>query len=308
MYIESFTEETQLISDGLKLDPDTKQLVRCPNLTVPGQPLIPLDEEEVSPFLNRELSTKRLDDIYGILWLVSSKQNISPLHHQAIKGRNIIITERPDLHLVWHHNQIFVKPIPRCLLNYAFFKTYISGFPIGLDFQKSANGFLWTYTKLIVHESDFNLAKKLELLPDDEAITWIKWCKFIQGFQHMTDNEVAKRYHYGELRLTRLNFYYRVLFRGWTYLNTYTQYDTYFGRFLAPFLFVFGSISLVLTAMQVALATSAESKSYNIVAYNFSNFTIWAVVTGLAFFPFMYLWFKTSELIYAVTHGQRPTS
>lgn len=304
MYLGPFTKATELVDD-LVLSPDGRGLVRSPNSTVPGQPLITLDESDVTPFLERELLTEKLDDMYGVLWLVSSKHNISPLHHQAIKGRDILITERSDLHLVWHYNKIFVKPIPRCLLNYAFFATYIASSP---NIQAAANGFLYTYTKLIVHESDFKLAKKLELLPDDETITWVRWCKFIQGFQHMREDKMAKRYHYGELRLTRLNLNCKILFRQWAYFDTHTQYCDYFARFLAPYLFVFGSISLVLTAMQVALATNIESKSYSGVAFNFSNFTIWAVVCGLALFPIMFFGFKLSEFIYAVSHSQRGTA
>ncbi|KAF8253067.1 hypothetical protein K440DRAFT_650199 [Wilcoxina mikolae CBS 423.85] len=268
-----------------------------PDGAIPGQPLIPLDFNSVHTFLSQELSTKRLDDMYSRLWLISSKGNISPLHHQAIKGRQILITESPDLHLVWYYDQIFIKPIPRCLLNYAFFKTFVSR---DESVRLATNGFLRTYAKLIVHESDFEVAKEKKLLPCDE-ITWKEWCKFIQGFRDFDDAEVTLRYQYGELRLTRLNFYSKVFFDSWNYFDTYTQYGWYFKQFIAPYLFVFGSITVVLTAMQTAITADSESV-YKNSAYGFSTFSIGTTLIGLALFPVLYLLFQLREFVYALLH------
>lgn len=70
---------------------------------LPGQPLIPInDTQAVISFLKQDLVPEALNKMAGRLWWMStqSSSNISPLHHQAVKGRAIIITEKPRLHLV----------------------------------------------------------------------------------------------------------------------------------------------------------------------------------------------------------------
>lgn len=289
---------------------------------IPGQPLYPLEPQlEVTKFLENDLKTERLDRMSHFLWLLSSKNNINPLHQQAIKNRQILITEDPTLHLVWYYDQIFIKPIPRYLLNHAFFKKYIyvSGTtpsemithtrtPSEISkegISKAANGFLRTYSRLIVYESDFEIAKEKGLLPKDERITWLKWCKFIREFRNPGTDKVTSRYVYGELRLSRLNFYTKVFGHGWNYFDTYTQYLQYFSRFMAPYLFFFGSVSVILAAMQTSLAveSSPEDMMYHVSVTTFASFTIWATVFGLLFFPALYLFFQLRELVFAITTG-----
>ncbi|KAH6980614.1 hypothetical protein BKA56DRAFT_585781 [Ilyonectria sp. MPI-CAGE-AT-0026] len=51
--------------------------------------------------------------------------NISPLYWQLVKRRTIIVTEDPKLHLVWIHDRIFIKPLPRYITSYAFWRDYL---------------------------------------------------------------------------------------------------------------------------------------------------------------------------------------
>ncbi|KAI9742515.1 MAG: hypothetical protein M1835_003060, partial [Candelina submexicana] len=62
----------------------------------------------------KEFLTADLDKLAPYLWLIAtqSSQHISPLHEQVLKGRQIVITEKPELHLVWTDGRIFIKPIP----------------------------------------------------------------------------------------------------------------------------------------------------------------------------------------------------
>src|SRR6201996_2798549 len=195
---------------------------------VPGDPSVSLIDSEVNAYLASQLNTPLLDELYERLWLVARKdsQNIDKLHVQNIRGRNITPCENPRLHLVWHGDRIYIKPIPLCLLNNSFWTKYLSlpenketclkdsqdiaqtGTP---PFDRSiAIGFLRSYAFLIRHELDFILAKEAHLIHRD--IDWIKWSKFINKFRHLGDEQVAKRYHYGQLRLSRLNWIVR-LFR-----------------------------------------------------------------------------------------------
>ncbi|ROV88120.1 hypothetical protein VMCG_10441 [Cytospora schulzeri] len=179
---------------------------------VPDQPLMRLDERvAVSRFLVDEL----------------------PLHHQAVKSRRIIITEKPDLDLVWHYSRIFIKPIPLCMLTHSFWAQHIqAGSP-------SKSGVI---------------AQEARLIP--RYITWDNWCRFIQGFKGLSDAQVSKRYQYGEIRLTRLNFWVKVFFQGWIYHEVHHNYATYFAQFITPYIFVFGGLSVVLTAFQAMLAAN----------------------------------------------------
>jgi hypothetical protein len=192
------------------------------------------------------------------------------LHHQAIRGRSIVITENPQLHLVWSYKQIFIKPIPKYLLSHAFWQFYFSDDSSQLPIQqqirilKATLGFMRTYCYLIKHESDFRIAKQeiYSLIPDDDGkdkITWERFAKFISKFAEIDDEDVAARYGYGELRLTRLNFYTRIfLFPKLTFHHIDAQWGAYFGRFFAPLLFIFGVLTLVLSAMQVELAVQGS--------------------------------------------------
>ncbi len=49
-----------------------------------------------------------------------------PLHYQKAVGRNVVVHERADLHLVWDEQRIFLKPIPRYLLDRDFWRHILS--------------------------------------------------------------------------------------------------------------------------------------------------------------------------------------
>jgi hypothetical protein len=99
--------------------------------------------------------------------------NISPLHRQLVKRRTIVLTEDPKLHLVWIYDRIFIKPLPRYLGSYTFWKDFLcietgSG-GRGGRIRRAALGFLRTYCYLVKHESDLRIAQdpSLCLLPPD---------------------------------------------------------------------------------------------------------------------------------------------
>src|SRR5438270_13573555 len=87
--------------------------------TLPGHPNVGLRDPNLSSFLQRELVTPRLDAIGARLWLMAKQDSshISSLTHQRVRGRRIVITENPELHLVWIYDQIFLKPLPKYLLS-----------------------------------------------------------------------------------------------------------------------------------------------------------------------------------------------
>ncbi|KAK7177813.1 hypothetical protein PSPO01_16137 [Paraphaeosphaeria sporulosa] len=161
-----------------------------------------------------------------------SGANINPLHRQRVKGREVVVTEEPRLHL----------PLPRYLLSHAFWKTFLEE-----GSNQAATGFLRTYRYLVQHESDFHIAQQdnLRLIPKD--IEWPSFCRFILELSYIDDTVVSKRYCYGELRLTRLNLYAPLLLRKFHFEQVHGQYGDFFGRLYGPILFAF--VSLVAAAI-----------------------------------------------------------
>ncbi|KAI9775708.1 MAG: hypothetical protein M1816_005777 [Peltula sp. TS41687] len=251
---------------------------------VPGEPSVNLAPAEVHAFLIRELHTPVLDELYTRLWWVARKSggSIDPLNRQRVKGRDIVPTEDPKLHLVWHHDKIYVKPIPVCLLNHEFWTIYL---PPSVDttssckdaaqagakdlapkFDRSvAVGFLRSYAYLVQHRLDLILAREHHLIPID--IDWIRWSTFIAHLRHIDDDQAALRYHYGQLRLSRLNWAVRI-FRprstttSWFYEIPHWSISLYLERAIAPLIFAFASLSLVLSSMQVALSVPADGLGF----------------------------------------------
>lgn len=226
---------------------------------LPGHPQVPLSNDSLA-FLKDEILTPELDILSPHLWLVATQRSdhVSALHHQLVRGRSIIITENPKLHLLWIDNRVYIKPIPSYLLNHAFwvytFSTQHSPFASDARnlLSRSALGFLRTYAHLIRHESDFRLAKERCLIPS--SITWRAWNTFTFPLRDVLDTEVSARYRFGELRLSRLNFWSKIFLGRMKYFQVTGQTSTYLARFFAPLIFIWATLSVILAAMQVELS------------------------------------------------------
>lgn len=248
---------------------------------IPGNPGVVLLPNEVHDYLSHELATPLLDELYTRLWLVAkeSGHHIDALHTQKVKGRSIIPTEDPRLPLVWNTSKIYIKPVPLCLLNYEFWVRYLQPLKRALSSESSspilkfpepaalvfdspiAMGFMRSYAFLIKSPLDFAIAKEFYLIPTD--INWTQWSIFINHFRVVEDDSVAKRYHYGQLRLSRLNRVVRI-FRPnhsrtrWFYENSYWSTSEFMERATFPLVFLFASVSIALSSMQVALAVPLD--------------------------------------------------
>jgi hypothetical protein len=131
---------------------------------------------------------------------------------------------------------------------------------------KASLGLLRSYTFLITHESDFNVARRVGLIPT--TVSYTQFQHFIQPFKHIPDSAVSPRYHYGHIRLTRLNLAVRLLRPRalgktfpWSYDKMHWHAGQFVGRFAAPLLFFFASLTLVLSSMQVGLAAKPMEDS-----------------------------------------------
>lgn len=83
-----------------------------------------------------ELRTGHLDEVNSYLWLAGLPKCGRPLHRQQLLGRQVIITEDPNEHLVWHERRIFIKPLQMFLVD----------LDCWTQKQPAARGCLWLLT------------------------------------------------------------------------------------------------------------------------------------------------------------------
>ena len=142
-------------------------------------------------FLRQELGVGRLNDIHNWLWLVGRPMPPRPLHYQKAAQRGIVVHEQMDLHLIWDNKRMFLKPIPRYLLDQKFWQDNLNcdgkSTSASKDtsealicercqIHKCAIGFMLSYASLIRYESDLYIAKEENLVPAE--VNWPEW-KFI---------------------------------------------------------------------------------------------------------------------------------
>jgi hypothetical protein len=176
-------------------------------------------------------------------------------------SRTLLVTENPDEHLVWHESRIFIKPLPLFLLSYEYWTNHLC---TNEQRHRYACGLVLSYAWLVNYPSDLKIAHEVQLLPED--VDWASLTAFIADFlSHInphTLHQVDRRYQYGELRLTRLNVIYRIkstmlpmrhLING--FMSGPSWYKAFFERNFGWLIAVFFYVTVILSAMQVGLAT-----------------------------------------------------
>ncbi|KAJ8109396.1 hypothetical protein OPT61_g7492 [Boeremia exigua] len=257
-------------------------------------------KSDTQAYLQSDLQTPQLNDIHHLLWLAGLPNAARPLHRQKLLGRSILISEDPNEHLVWFENEIYIKPLPDYLFEYDFWASSICA---DNELRLAASGLLLSYAWLVQHKSDLAIAQDVGLLPKE--LDWSAWTQFLDTFLNninlQTLEHVSKRYHYGELRLTRLNTIYRFappkytlhsLVRG--YRNKSTWYQAFFTRHFRWMLAVFAIFSVVLSALQVGLATDRLQNvdSFQAASYGSAVTSLVAIVAKASFLFIIIMSFK----------------
>ncbi|KAK8013626.1 hypothetical protein PG991_009219 [Apiospora marii] len=224
-----------------------------------------------------------------------------------------------DFHLVWTSGRIYIKPLPRFLLEPCIWRDYLSC-PVGGDrsqatdtachhrrLRRRALGFLFSYAALTGHERDFSLALDKNLLP--QKVDWADWRRFVaELLAHRIYDGIDERFYYGELRLSRLNKL-QYLASGTAYMPPWNRYGDFFRDNFAWLASATVYIAVVLTAMQVGLATSlATNEAFQAASYGFTVFSILGPLAImfllLAAFLCVFVW----NWIVTVTFGKRRLS
>jgi hypothetical protein len=265
---------------------------------LPGYPHIPLtDRRHIWAFLLEEFCSDDLDKMADRLWWMTKQDSasISPLHRQRVKRRAIVVTEDPKLHLVWIHDRVFVKPLPRYILSHRFWQRFLScdsppDAQAHRRVRQAVLGYLRTYHHLVRYESDFRIAQEssLQLVPSD--VSWEQFCHFRAGLASIADGDVSSRYRYGEIRLTRLNFYAPIVLGKSHFQRVAYQYSDYFARFYGPLLFGLGIVSVVLSGLQVVVSVDDPAGGHGRGLSGFAlGFSIAMMVCSLALLLFLAL-------------------
>ncbi|KAJ8132835.1 hypothetical protein O1611_g787 [Lasiodiplodia mahajangana] len=263
--------------------------------------------QNVRAFLKSDLKPTRLNKIHRHLWLAGLPRPARFLHRQRLLMRTIVLTESPDEHLVWHDTVIWIKPIPEYLLSFEFWEKEICS---DEALYESAYGLLLSYTWLISYKSDYRIAVEAGLLPAD--IDYKTWTTFAINLTMRKTPSIScpinQRYEYGELRLSRLNHLYRLGAAGFSMWNLVagftpisTRYPAFFQRNFGWVLAVFVYFTVLLSAVQVALATNLandgdfQSLSRGIVFLSLA-FVLATVVIILLVWSFLF-WFHMISTI-----------
>lgn len=288
--------------------------------SLPSQPSLYMNlSNDLARFLLADICPVKLNQLAPRLWLCSTPThtNIPPLHNHAVHGRVIIPSEDPALHLVWTIGRIFIKPLPAYLLSHTFWTHYLLEGNLCPDkrvIKKSALGLLRSYFHSIRHESDLRIAQGTQLSLVPSVVTWKQWCDFSAAFGAIEDSEVVPRYHYGKIQLSRLHWLVRI---HWLELNYYYVdggYGESFTRYYGPLLFIFGVLSVLLSAMQVGMAVeqlqSRDWRAFWAVCRWFSVISL-VLLAAVCFFLLMLFLIKSlDELMWAARaqYRARPRS
>lgn len=141
---------------------------------------------------------------------------------------------------------------------------------------KTALGFLFSYVALIRHESDLSLAKDRYLVPANAD--WAYWTTFVKQLdpEHIYP-DIDKRFYCGELRLSRLNKLYKFTQRSPRgYVYRWHEYGSFLAEYFGLLTAVTVYIAIVLTAMQVGLATDQVkmNQAFMNASYGLTVFSI----------------------------------
>ncbi|KAF4334653.1 hypothetical protein FBEOM_11486 [Fusarium beomiforme] len=255
------------------------------------QPLRLDNRNEVQRFLTAFFDLSRFNAIRSLLWLIAVHGAPRSLYYQKFLGRDIVIAEELDLHLVWAKWRIFIKPLPEFLLNYEFWEANISCDP---KLHRAACGLLYSYCGLIRFGHDLQIAKDYHLIHD--SVDYRAWTDFsrviLPNLNPRDPNIMDRRFQYGELRLNRLDTIYRYspykfsissILQGFPHALTesYVPYMDQYNNAVSAF----GVIVIVLSAFNLSLSAHSKNPDVDLqqAAYGFAIFAmiLCAVLVGL---------------------------
>jgi uncharacterized protein DUF6601 len=218
---------------------------------------------------------------------------------------------------LYYSDVIFIKPLPAYLLHRQVWDYFLCKDSM---LHKSACGLLLSYFWLIGSPSDFQVAKRTEfsLLPVD--LEWTEWKQIVHRslvcINTDTLEQVNKRFHFGELRLDRINsifpifsifllsprYFFGHFVRGYRYpVNKYniSQNITWLITFSVL-------LTISLSALQVGVGINPlqSDKAFLSTTFAIVAFTIFivAIVTAVAL---SYVFISSYKMVAAIKSALR---
>jgi hypothetical protein len=266
-----------------------------------GKAWVGVPDDRVEQFLVNDLNIDRLIEVLDYFFMLGKKYTPPrALHYQQALGLEILVTEQMDMHLLWSKSKVFIKPLPRYLLDSEFWEEFIecpkeckykehfqalrrsgqlhNSYKITgkhpcqhADLWMRAIGFSFSYVHLIAHESDFEIAKSKKLVPD--GLNFEDWKCFVSRLLSATASGgkilklVHRRFKYGELDLERLN---QILMLrdplGWLFQGNDVQGFLQGHVFLPP-LSIYVAVVLVSMQARIVYTNVKENKALIAVMY-----------------------------------------
>ncbi|KAF1970739.1 hypothetical protein BU23DRAFT_556461 [Bimuria novae-zelandiae CBS 107.79] len=268
---------------------------------------------DIATFVKEDLNLERLNRIHGHLWMCGRPNRARALHRYKMLQMEVLPTQQMDLHLVRFSNKLIIKPLAEYMLSHDFWTQYLCE---DEELHKTACGFLLSYIWLLNTPLDLKMAHELYIIPS--FVTWHWWKAFVTEFVEHIDiralDQVNKRFHFGDLRLGRINSIYRIRYatthfvRG--YLYGYNRYVVFFQRKFSWILIVFVFFSLVLAAMQVGATVNPlqDDNAFLTTCFGFVVFSMVSVaaVLGIVGAIFLFIFFfNMVDAITSVKHWTR---
>lgn len=265
--------------------------------TLPDAPRVRLNSlSQIMSHCLEDLDTVELNHLGEKLWWSGSTPDVVSLSQQLVLERKIQVTECASVHLLWTEGVIYVKPLPAYLASFAFWQCLLDpSNAIDPDERKrliaTSLGFLKSYASIIQRRSDFNLARRHDLLASFEHTSFEKLIAFLSSFDAIPDKDISSRWRYGLIQLDPLNFYSAIFLRRW-HLNRFeSRYGAYFARFFPVVLFIFALLSVMLCAMQVILGArqlwdtdnKGLKKTLGLFVWTGTEAIAWSLAFGICF-------------------------
>ena len=228
--------------------------------TLPDAPRVRLEcSSQIISYCIDDLDTPRMNKLDQKLWWAGPAPEIVSLSQHVALERRIQVVEDPSLHLLWSSvdNVLYVKPLPAYLSSFAFWYYLLDPCNSDIDpeerdrLRMTSLGFLKTYGSLIQRRSDFNIARRQDLLASFGNISFETFVRFISHFDSVPNSAISSRWRYGLIQLDALNFHSILHLRRWHWHRFESRSSAYFQRLFPVFLFVFALLSVILSAMQV---------------------------------------------------------
>lgn len=232
-------------------------------------------------YVRQHIVPENANSLYDRLWLAGRTCNLTrTLTEFRARGNNFVVTNDINMHLVWDHPMMHIKPLPSWCTNYSIVSAIQTYGPYTDGISENINGFLFSYSRLVKTRHDFEIAKESSLITPAD-LSWDKWSAFMYGIQFTDPQRMPGRYRYGALRLNRLNLIKQTSLKhfGLYYHSKYPNYETYFGRYIQVSFILFAFMSILLSCAQVIFPFDNRPLYYDWLLYYIAVLFFWGTIS-----------------------------